>query len=56
MTAPSDVLALLRTRNYLVLLALAAALGAPIAAIAYWFLYLVADLLRPLGQQRASML
>jgi H+/Cl- antiporter ClcA len=50
MTAPSDVLALLRTRNYLVLLGLAAVLGAPIAAVAYWFLYLVADLQKWLYQ------
>ena len=44
MTAPGDVLALLRTRNYLVLLVFAGVLGVPIAAVAYWFLYLVADL------------
>ncbi len=44
MTAPGDVLALLRTRNYLVLLVFAGVLGVPIAAAAYWFLYLVADL------------
>jgi H+/Cl- antiporter ClcA len=40
----TDVLALLRSRNYLVLLVLAAILGGPIALAAYWFLYLVADL------------
>jgi H+/Cl- antiporter ClcA len=40
----NEVLALLRTRNYLRLLVLVAILGAPIAAAAYWFLYLVADL------------
>ena len=44
MTAPGDVIALLRSRSYLVLLVFAAILGAPIAAVAYWFLYLVADL------------
>lgn len=44
MTAPGDVLALLRTRSYLVLLVVAGVLGAPIAAVAYWFLYLVDEL------------
>jgi H+/Cl- antiporter ClcA len=44
MTAPGDVIALLRSRSYLVLLVFAGILGAPIAAVAYWFLYLVADL------------
>jgi H+/Cl- antiporter ClcA len=44
MTAPGDVAALLRSRNYLALLVLAGILGAPVAAVAYWFLYLVADL------------
>jgi H+/Cl- antiporter ClcA len=39
-----DAVALLRTRNYLVLLVLAGVLGAPIAAIAYWYLYLVGEL------------
>jgi H+/Cl- antiporter ClcA len=43
-TAPVDVVAQLRSRSYLVLLALAAMLGVPIAAAAYWFLYLVGDL------------
>jgi H+/Cl- antiporter ClcA len=38
------VVALLRSRNYLALLVLAALLGIPVAAAAYWFLYLVADL------------
>ena len=40
----SDVVALLRTRQYLVLLVFAAVLGAPIAAVAYWYLVLVAEL------------
>jgi H+/Cl- antiporter ClcA len=40
----TDAVALLRTRQYLTLLLLAAILGAPIAAAAYWFLYLVNDL------------
>ena len=44
MTAPQDVAALLRSRNYLKLLVLAGVLGAPVAAIAYWFLYLSSDL------------
>ncbi len=44
MTEPVDVVAMLRTRSYLVLLALAGILGAPIAGVAYWFLYLVEDL------------
>ena len=45
-TPPSsdDVLALLRNRNYLVLLVVVAILGVPVAAAAYWFLYLVDDL------------
>ena len=42
--APADVAALLRTRRYLVLLLVSAALGVPIAAAAYWFLYLVSEL------------
>ena len=45
-TPPSsnDVLALLRSRNCLVLLVVVAILGVPITAAAYWFLYLVDDL------------
>jgi H+/Cl- antiporter ClcA len=39
-----NVVELLRSRSYLMLLLFAAILGAPIAAGAYWFLYLVADL------------
>jgi H+/Cl- antiporter ClcA len=50
MTAPVDVVARLRSRPYLVLLILAAALGVPIAAAAYWFLYLVSDLQKWLYQ------
>jgi H+/Cl- antiporter ClcA len=50
MTAPVDVVARLRSRSYLVLLVLAAVLGAPIAAAAYWFLYLVGDLQKWLYQ------
>jgi H+/Cl- antiporter ClcA len=38
---PTDPLALLRSRSYLVLLALAAIIGAPISAVAYGFLALV---------------
>ena len=40
-TKPADPLALLRTRRYLALLVLAAILGVPISAIAYFFLKLV---------------
>jgi H+/Cl- antiporter ClcA len=40
-TKPADPLALLRTRRYVGLLVLAAILGVPIAAIAYFFLKLV---------------
>jgi H+/Cl- antiporter ClcA len=40
--APADPLAPMRTKQYLRLLVLAAILGAPISAIAYWFLKLVA--------------
>lgn len=50
MVAPGDVVALLRTRSYLVLLVVAGVLGAPIAAVAYWFLYLVDDLQKWLYQ------
>jgi H+/Cl- antiporter ClcA len=48
--AAADVVALLRSRSYLVLLVLAVVLGAPIAALAYWFLYLVSDLQKWLFQ------
>ncbi len=40
--APADPFAPMRSRQYLRLLALAAILGAPISAIAFWFLKLVA--------------
>ncbi len=42
--AVADVVALLRTRKYLVLLLLAGVLGAPIAAVAYWYLYLIGEM------------
>jgi H+/Cl- antiporter ClcA len=42
--APSDPLALLRTRSYVVLLALAAIIGVPVSAAAYFFLALVTKL------------
>jgi H+/Cl- antiporter ClcA len=41
-TAPADPFAPMRSRQYLRLLVLAAILGAPISAIAFWFLKLVA--------------
>lgn len=41
MATPTDPLALLRTRNYLVLLAVAALVGVPVSAAAYGFLALV---------------
>ena len=44
MTAPSDPLALLRSRSYLALLALAAGIGAPVSAVAFGFLALVSHL------------
>jgi H+/Cl- antiporter ClcA len=43
-TTPSDPFALLRTRSYLVLLVLAAVIGVPISAAAYFFLALVTKL------------
>ncbi len=43
-TTPSDPLALLRSRSYLALLALAAIIGVPISAAAYFFLALVSKL------------
>ena len=43
-TPAGDVVALLKSRSYINLLVLVAILGAPIAAVAYWFLYLVSDL------------
>ncbi len=44
MTSPPDPAALLRSRSYLVLLALAAIIGVPISAVAYGFLALVGKL------------
>ena len=44
MTTPPDPLALLRSRSYLALLALAAIIGVPISAAAYFFLALVTKL------------
>ena len=43
-TTPSDPLAVLRSRSYLGLLVLAAIIGAPISAVAYFFLALVSEL------------
>ncbi len=44
MAVPEDPLALLRSRSYLQLLAVAALLGVPVSAAAYGFLALVAYL------------
>ncbi|MDQ2873448.1 MAG: chloride channel protein [Actinomycetota bacterium] len=44
MTVPPDPLALLRSRSYLGLLALAAIIGVPVSAVAYFFLALVSKL------------
>ena len=44
MTTPADPLAPLRTRGYLVLLILAAVIGVPVSAAAYFFLALVTKL------------
>ena len=44
MTTPSDPLALLRSRSYVALLVLAAIIGVPVSAAAYFFLALVAKL------------
>src|SRR6202034_40831 len=44
MTTPADPLALLRSRSYLALLALAAIIGVPISAVAYFFLALVSKM------------
>jgi H+/Cl- antiporter ClcA len=44
MTTPSDPLALLRSRSYVALLVLAAIIGVPISAAAYFFLALVSKL------------
>ena len=44
MTMPSDPLALLRSRSYVALLVLAAIIGAPVSALAYFFLALVSKM------------
>jgi H+/Cl- antiporter ClcA len=44
MTAPADPLALLRSRSYVALLVLAAIIGVPVSAAAYFFLALVSKL------------
>ena len=49
MTTPSDPLALLRSRSYVALLVLAAIIGVPISAAAYFFLALVNK-----GKQRSA--
>jgi H+/Cl- antiporter ClcA len=43
-TMPSDPLALLRSRSYVALLVLAAIIGAPVSAVAYFFLALVSKM------------
>jgi hypothetical protein len=43
-TTPSDPLALLRSRSYVALLVLAAIVGVPVSAAAYFFLALVSKL------------
>ncbi len=44
MTTPSDAFALLRSRSYVALLVLAAIIGVPVAAAAYFFLALVSKM------------
>ena len=44
MSMPSDPLALLRSRSYIALLVIAAIIGAPVSAAAYFFLALVSEL------------
>ena len=44
MTTPPDPLALLRSKSYLFLLVLAALVGVPVSAAAYFFLALVSKL------------
>ena len=44
MSMPSDPLALLRSRSYIALLVIAAIVGAPVSAAAYFFLALVSKL------------
>ena len=43
-TTPSDPLSLLRSRSYMALLVLAAIIGVPVSAAAYFFLALVSKL------------
>jgi membrane protein required for beta-lactamase induction len=43
-TVPSDPMAMLRSRSYLMLLGLAAVIGVPVSAVAYGFLALVSYL------------
>src|SRR4051794_3857713 len=52
--SPIDAVAMLRSRRYLILLLLAAIIGVPISAAAYWFLVFVADLQRWLYQDLPS--
>ena len=44
MSTPGDAAATIRSKRYLALLVLAAAIGVPISALAYFFLYLVSRL------------
>src|SRR5580692_9929302 len=44
MTMPADPMEQLKSRNYVMLLALAAAIGVPVSALAYFFLYFVSYL------------
>ena len=44
MSRPPDPLALLRSRNYIVLLIVAAIIGAPVSTVAYFFLALISKL------------
>ena len=44
MSSPPDPLALLRSRSYIVLLVVAAIIGAPVSALAYFFLALVSKM------------
>ena len=44
--SPIDVLAMLRSRRYLLVLLFAAILGVPLSFVAYWFLVLASDLQR----------
>ena len=44
MTMPADPMEQLKSRNYVMLLALAAAIGVPVSVLAYFFLYFVSYL------------